>query len=450
MIDVRDNWRVLMLAGFSLLAALALFGPLGAGDGGAVGPNESQEIDDPTNLQYGLDLSGGARIRGKLVGLTAENVQDLRGGDVRTVETTVAEELGLEPIDVIARPPTEAGESATVEVFAGNVSREAFADALAQAGFDVSTNQIRQGTTAATRDRAVDTLVNRVDQTGLSGANVRTVSQAGGGNFVTVEVPGASRQEVRELIGRPGRVQFVAGFPPSEADEASETRTIENGTEIGWVSLLSQEDLAKVQAATSNSQNGPHVPITLTQSSAEDYSRLTQEYGFTGRGQGQCDYREGDRPSPSQWCLYTVVDDNITSGVAMGPLADSINSGAFLNDPSFIITTGSLDEAESIENDLRAGSLPTELRIESENFISPSLAQKFKPLALLTGLVAWLSVAAVVYFWYRDVRVAIPMVMTASAEDAHHRLIVVAGVASPSSDISAMTRAMLLPCSPRC
>jgi len=139
MIDVRDNWRVLMLVVFSLVAALALFGPLGAGDGGAVGLNESQRIDDPTNLQYGLDLSGGARVRGRLVGLTAENVQGLRGGDVRGVETTVAEELGLEPIDVTARPPTEQGEAATVEVFDGNASQQEFADALSQAGYGVST-----------------------------------------------------------------------------------------------------------------------------------------------------------------------------------------------------------------------------------------------------------------------------------------------------------------------
>jgi len=417
MIDVRDNWRVLMLVVLCVIAALALFGPLGAGGGEASGINESEQISDPTNLQYGLDLSGGARVRGQLVGMTAENVDGLTNqGQVRDIEITVADELGLEPIDVTARVPTQDGQTPTVEVFTDNVSQQEFADALGAAGLDVSTDQIRSGTTEATRDRAVDTLVNRVDQTGLSGANVRTISQAGGGNFIEVEVPGADRQEVRELIGRPGQVQIIAGFPPSQTDNEDEIRELDDGTEIGWVPLLTQEDLSKIQSARSNAQSGPHVPITLTQDAAETYSERVQRYGFTREGQGQCDYQDGDTPSPNQWCLYTVVDGNITSGVAMGQLADSINQGTFVNDPSFIVTTTSLDEAEDLEDDLRAGSLPTELRIESEDFISPSLAQKFKPLSLLTGLVAWLTVAGVVYFWYRDVRIAIPMVVTASTE----------------------------------
>jgi preprotein translocase subunit SecD len=417
MIDVRDNWRVVMLVVFCFIAALALFGPLGAGDGSGSGLNESEQISDPTNLQYGLDLSGGARVRGQLVGLTAENVEGLSSRDqVRDVETTVAGELGLEVIAVTARVPTQQGQTSTVEVFSSNVTQQEFADALGSAGLDVSTGQIRSGTTEATRDRAVDTLVNRVDQTGLSGANVRTVNQAGGGYFIEVEVPGADRQEVRELIGRPGQVQIIAGFPPSQTDDDDEIRTLDDGTEVGWVPLLTQEDLSKIQSARSNAQSGPNVPITLTQDAAETYSERVQRYGFTREGQGQCNYEEGDTPSPSQWCLYTVVDGNITSGVAMGPLANSINQGTFVNDPSFIVTTSSIEEAEDLEDDLRAGSLPTELRIESEDFISPSLAQKFKPLSLLTGILAWLTVAGVVYFWYRDVRVAIPMVVTASTE----------------------------------
>ena len=40
--------------------------------------------------------------------------------------------------------------------------------------------------------------------------------------------------------------------------------------------------------------------------------------------------------------------------------------------------------------------------------------------------------------------------MTACIEEAHQRLMLVAGVPSPSSESRAMTRATLLSCSPRC
>jgi preprotein translocase subunit SecD len=112
-----------------------------------------------------------------------------------------------------------------------------------------------------------------------------------------------------------------------------------------------------------------------------------------------------------------VVDGEYVYGSSMGPdLAGTINAGAFANNPQFIMQTGSLDEAQQLEVNLRSGELPTDIDIVTESFISPSLAQLFKPLALLTGLVAWLSVSIVVYFWYRDVRVAVPMLVTAGSE----------------------------------
>jgi preprotein translocase subunit SecD len=406
MIDVRDDWRILMLVVFCLVAALALFGPLGAETEGS-NVDTGNQITDPTNLKYGLDLSGGTRVRGQLVGLTAEDVSGLSSSNQASVESTVAEELGLEPLDVTARPREPDGPR-TVEVYSANVTEEAFASALGQAGLDVSSDQIREGTTSETRDTAVDTISNRIDQTGLSGANVRIVSQAGGGDFIVVEVPGATRQEVRELIGDPGRVQIVAGFP----------RQTGNGTELAMEPLLTQGDFRRIQAAQTTSQLGPHVPVTLTDEAGQRYQEKMQEWGFSTTGIQQCDFDpETDEPDPNEYCLYTVVDDNITEGVGLGGrLAESINSGTFVNDPSFVIQMRTLDGAEDVEIDLRAGALPTDFRIESENFISPSLAQSFKPLSLLTGLAAWLAVCIVVYYWYRDVRVAIPMLVTASAE----------------------------------
>ncbi|PSQ47662.1 preprotein translocase subunit SecD [Halobacteriales archaeon SW_7_65_23] len=407
MIDVRDNWRILMLVFLCVLAALALFGPLGAGGDDGSNLGEGERIDDPTNLQYGLDLSGGTRVRGQLVGLTAENVEGLSSSNQNTVETTVAEELGLDPLDVRTRPREPDGPR-TVEVFSGDVTPEQFANALQRAGLDVSTDQIRSGTTSETRNNAVETISSRIDQTGLSGANVRTVNQAGGGSFIVVEVPGADREEVRELIGDPGRVQIVAGFPRETA----------NGTELAMEPLLTQGDFRRIEAAQTNPQLGPHVPVTLTGEAGQRYQQKMQEWGFSTTGVSRCEFDpETDEPSPNEYCLYTVVDGNITEGVGLGrTLADSINERTFTNEPSFVIQMPSLDEAEDVRVDLEAGALPSEFRIESESFRSPSLAQSFKPLSLATGLAAWIAVCIVVYVWYRDVRVAIPMLVTASTE----------------------------------
>ena len=357
-------------------------------------------VPDPTNLQYGLELSGGARIRGQFVGLTAEGVG--LAGESTSVQRDVATELGVDPIDVRVRNGLDA-----VEVFSGNVTESEFARALQSAGLDVSEGDIRNGVTSTTRDGAVDTLTQRVDQTGLSGADVFTSSAVTGDNFVVAEVPGISLGQLREVITDPGRVQIVAGFP-------------DNGT-LNLTQVLATQDFAGIQTAQPADEQSPtpRVPVTLTDQAAQRYAAVMQEGGFTNEGVGNCRFNEtrNDGPLEGQHCLYTVVDGEYVYGASMSPnLAQTINNGGFVNDPQFLMQTGTFDQAQELEVNLRSGELPTEIEVVSESSISPSLAQKFKPLALLTALVAWLSVCLVVYYWYRDVRVAVPMLLTAATE----------------------------------
>jgi len=420
MIDVRDNWRILLLVVLCIVAAFALFGPLGADEGGIEFDEgeettfeqdiqeEEQRFSDPTNLQYGLELSGGTRVRGVLIGLLAEDLP-IDEDDGSDVERELAAALELEGIDVQVTQRT--ADTADVEVFSRNVTEAEFADALTAVGVEADEGDVREGTTADTRETALDVLQDRIDGTGLGGASVTQVSAATGGHFLVVEVPGADRETVEQLIGEPGRVQIVAGYPVQG----------ENGTELRTEEVLTEDDFTNISPARDADEQNPqpNVPLSLTDDAAERYAQVMQDGGFTGQGVGQCDFNatEHDDFREDQWCLYTVVDDEIVYGASMGSsLAESIESSGFLTDPSFIMQTQTLDEARQLEINLQSGALPTELDIRSSSFISPSLAELFKPLALATGIAAWLTVAVVCYVWYRDVRVAVPMFLTASTE----------------------------------
>ena len=63
-------------------------------------------------------------------------------------------------------------------------------------------------------------------------------------------------------------------------------------------------------------------------------------------------------------------------------------------------------------------SIPTTLDFQQSTvqYTQPSVAQDFKTFSVITGLVAVLAVATVVFARYRELRVAIPMVVTALAE----------------------------------
>lgn len=424
MIDVRDNWRILLLVALCLVAALALFGPLGASEPEVDFAENDTELDqtlddeqlfsDPTNLQYGLDLSGGARIRGQLVGITAENV-GLEQGDAAQVQRALADELDLDPIDILVR---DRPDQDTVEVFDGDVTAAELSSALSEVGYEVPADDISRGVTDETHDDAVETLSQRLDQTGLGGTNVATTSAVTGEDFIVAEAPGIGLNQLREIVAEPGRVQIIAGYPVET----------ENGTVLETQEALSGGEISNVAPAEPADAEGPdRVPITLTAEAGERFADLMNDEGFTtiGEGVGQCafdaeedgDPRDGDTEGWDQWCLYTVVDDEFVYGASMGDdLAETIRTGQFVNDPSLVMQTGSFAEAQQLEIHLQSGELPTELTVESQDFISPSLAQLFKVFALLTAFIAWLTVAVVVYYWYRDIRVAIPMLVTASSE----------------------------------
>ena len=375
---------------------------------------DAELYPDPTNLQYGLELSGGARIRGLLVGMTADNA-GVTPDNQNEVLLTVSEELGVEPINVQVRVGSD-----TVELFASEMSQTEFdreyseadfAEALQAAGLDVDEGDISSGVTGATREEAVETLTDRLDQTGLSGASVSEISGVTGGDFIVAEAPGISLSELRQIASDAGRVQVIAGFPEDlETGEGLETREV-----------LTGDDFASVDRAQPADAEGPdRVPVVLNPDVAESFQDAMNEHGFTGEGIGQCffDAEEDEGPREGEWCLYTVVDGEYVYGASMSEdLAGTLATNEdWPSDPRFVMQTGSFQEAQQLEINLRAGALPTELDIQSETFISPSLAQLFKPLALLTALIAWLTVCAVVYYWYRDVRVAVPMLATAASE----------------------------------
>jgi len=256
MIDVKDNWRILLLVALCIVAALALFGPLGASgpdidleqNDSEVEQFEDEDIfSDPTNLQYGLELSGGARIRGQLVGMTAEEV-GLEEGDTTVVTETLTEELGLSPVDIRVR---EGPEQDTVEVFDGNVTEQQVADALQVAGFDVEEDDVSTGVTDATIDEAVETLTDRLDQTGLGGTQVATSSAVTGDTFIVAEAPGIGLQQLTDIVTEAGRVQILAAYPDSDG-------------ELEVTEAASGPDIAGVDPAQREDAQGPNrVPITL-------------------------------------------------------------------------------------------------------------------------------------------------------------------------------------------
>jgi preprotein translocase subunit SecD len=401
--NLRENWRLVLLTLLLVTSSVALFVPLGGGGGSSGGALETD-----TTLQYGLELSGGTRIRAPVVGMHVDSLSSLSTdtGELRDTESRIAADLNVSLSDVRIDP----GDG-TIEVFAeandGNVTREEFAAALRAGGYEVQASGIDDGVTSDTLDRMEQTLDDKINRGGLTGGDASIARPPSGAEpFILVEVPNADRQEVLDLIGSRGQVQLVAHFPVQH-----------NGsTEYRNVPLFDQEGIQQVQnARQGQGSNPPFVPIQLGGTASENFSNAMNTFGYTNEGISACRY--GENPDDSGYCLYTVRDGKTVFAASMSPgLAEIIRNGNF--EGNFQITASNFSEAQRLQLDLQAGALPSNLDVNDGTsfFLEPSLAQEFKLFSLVTGIVAVLAVSVTVFFRYREPGVAAPMVLTAAAE----------------------------------
>ncbi|WP_224333747.1 preprotein translocase subunit SecD [Haloprofundus halobius] len=411
---LRDNWRIILLVVLVVASVFALFGPAGGVAGSADG-NQSVgndtvagTSDGPTNLVYGLDLSGGTRIRAPLVGVTAEEVE-FENDSAAAVEQNVAAELpNTDVTDITARPPTE-DRRATVEATTENVSTDDLAAALDAAGYEYG--NVREGVTEETRQQTVDVISNKINQAGLSGGSARVVSTSTGEYFVLIEVPDEDRSDVLELVSQQGQVQVDVYYPAEENGSTEYRREL----------VLEQGDFQSIGTAQPSQEGqAPNVPVVVRESKAPEFQEKMVETGVAGEGGSACSYDEN--PNGTQPCLLTVVDGEVvySAGMSQG-LANDMRSGQWESSPQFVLQTANYSEAQQLAINLRAGALPAPLDIGPDgegtsSYISPTQGENFRINSLITGIIAVFAVSGVVFLRYGSARVAAPMVVTALSE----------------------------------
>lgn len=415
---IREHWRITFLVVLVVIAAAFLFlphfapdDPMPVEDDTAVDTDPQTEVIESgfTNLQFGLELSGGTRVRAPLVGLTADGLT-FEPDEELTIEETVAAELGIETREVNAH----AGhDDAAIEVTAdairtGDITRDDVAAAIQAAGFDVAPGDIQRGTTDETVDEAVRVVEDKIRESPFARGTASQATSSTGERFVVVEVPGATRGEVVSLIEDRGVVEVVAHYPTEDGDG---NPTYENQT------VLERDHFQQISPPDESPEHGPHVPVVLTEEGAERFTDVMIDRGFTSQGVGQCQWDQN--PEDPGWCLLTVVDGEVVySANVAESLAETINSGDFMETRNFVMTAHEMGDARDLAINLRAGALPAPFFLEegTQYFLEPSLAADFKIYSLITGLIAILAVAGVVFLRYGRPRVAVPMIVTASSE----------------------------------
>jgi preprotein translocase subunit SecD len=303
--------------------------------------------DDDGSPTVDSDQTDAEVLRAPFHGVTVTGV-DVGADAESSLRDHLADRLDVYRGDV----RVDAGDG-TVEVLARDVGPDAVRDALAARGYDVAASDVTAGPTERTAGETVRVVNDRLDAAGLDAEARRTSVD---GTWGVVVDSDTNRSAVAEVLRDRGRVRMIARYP-TESD-GYRTRT-----------LLSNEDFTEVGSARrpSGTQGQPHVSVTLTESAAREYAQASQEYGFTSAvGRSNCPTREArsDPENATGYCLLTVRDGAVVFAAQMSPgLAQTLENGEFVDEPTFVITATNMTEAERLSLNLRAGSLPAPVAI---------------------------------------------------------------------------------------
>ena len=419
---IKKNWRVLLLVAVVLGSSVALFAPQFAPETAAGTTGDATQ--GATNLQYGLDLAGGTRVRAPLLGYTATDVA-FDGTRPTQVASDVAAELpNVSARDVNAVVADDTTSTTGSPTGAVDVTDPAVDEAQFRAAMDASGyayDSIRSGVTDETRGVAEEVIRGKINEAGLSGGSVQQVQSITGEYFLLVEVPGEGREDVIELLEERGTVQIAIAYPDPEAPDG--TAVEEN--------VLIQDDFENIGTASQRERgSGAYVPVSVVneapageQSPAARFQSAAVDRGVaSAAGGATCNYdMSADALAEnSDPCLLLMVNGEVVNAFGMvDDLAASMARGSWAESGNFRLTTTNFSDAQTISINLRAGALPAELDIGGQgtsSTISASQGANFRFYSAITGLLAVFAVAGMVFVRYREPRVALPMILTALAE----------------------------------
>ena len=256
-------------------------------------------------------------VRVELTGRTAEG-GDFGGDSESQVAATVADELPETAArDLIAR---QESDSRTVEVVDPEVSVDQFRAALDASGY--AYDEIGEGVTQQTRDEAIG-------------------------------VSSEKSEDIGDLIGDRGVVRIDIYH-----------RT--DGEYVTADGALTRTDFQSVGSATQGDRLGPHVPVRVRPSAAKRFQQQLVDTGVAQDGGSQCTYDQD--PENTEPCLLLVDDSEVVTAFGMAPgLADSMRNGEWAEDSSFVLTTSSYAEAQSVAVNLRSGPLPAPVDLSTSD-----------------------------------------------------------------------------------
>lgn len=253
----------------------------------------------------------------------------------------------------------------------------------------------------------VSNMKERLNVFGLSDVVIRQANDLSGNQFILVEIAGVNEEEVKELLAKQGKFEAKVG----------NTTVFIGGQDITYVCRTA--DCSGIDTRTGCFSTGAgseackfSFSISLTPDAAQAQADATSLLEVISDESG--DYLS------QQIDFY--LDDQLVDSLNIGadlkgrPVTDiSISgSGEGINREEAVSDT--LANMKRLQTILETGSLPTKLNIVKTDNLSPAFGEEFLKNAIFVGLLAILTVSAIIFIRYKRLAIAIPVLITMLSE----------------------------------
>ncbi len=261
----------------------------------------------------------------------------------------------------------------------------------------------------ATREQiqmAVNNIQQRLNVYGLSDIIVLSITDEKGNPAVRIEVPGATEEEVKQLVSKQGKFEAKIG---------NETVFI-GGRDITYVCMspdCSGLDMFRPCTTTGNGYVCYfRFQVELTPEAAKRHAQITKNLAVVTK--------QGEQFLNKTLDLY--LDDKLVDSLLIGaelrgnPVTSIVIRGSGTGATRQEAIQNTLKNMKELQTLLKTGSLPIKLNIAEIASISPVLGSEFLKNAVMVGFLAMIAVIIVVVARYKKLKVAIPMIITMLSE----------------------------------
>ena len=255
-------------------------------------------------------------------------------------------------------------------------------------------------------DELIQVMEFRLNTYGLQDIDLRKANDLLGNNYIIVEMAGATKQEVADLIGSQGlfeaKIKDEVVFTGGREDISSVCRNDGTCAGIRSCSEISEGYICRFEFR-----------ITLTQKAAKSQAQETEKLTINYSSSGE----EYLSETLDLYLDGEIIDSlNIAADLKGVEATNILISGPGFGETENEAIQAAQKQMEKLQTLLITGSFPFKLEIVKSDAISPVLGQEFLRNAIIAGLFAVVAVALVVFIRYKKFKIVLPMIITALSE----------------------------------